>query len=335
VWKRYHICSIGGFRMTTIKDVARLAGVSVSTVSRVINENGYVGEKSKKQILSAMQELNFSPSSIARGLVSGKTSTIGLLVPDVSNPFFAEVARGTEDAAIESGFMVILCNSDWNLNREKMYVQVLKGKSVEGIIFVGNRTAENNLIRAVDPLPFVFVDRKVSEDENYIWIDHERGGALATEKLISIGCKKVVHISGPKNSTSAKARLNGFIKVVREHEFGDSQIIGGNFRFTGGYEAAKELLSLDNPPDGIFAGNDMMAFGVIQAANEMGIRIPEDVSIIGYDDIEMAKCASPALTTIRQPAYEMGRAAFSLLKGHFISTKIEFEAKLIERKSTR
>jgi LacI family transcriptional regulator len=111
VWKRYHICSIGGFRMTTIKDVARLAGVSVSTVSRVINENGYVGEKSKKQILSAMQELNFSPSSIARGLVSGKTSTIGLLVPDVSNPFFAEVARGTEDAAIESGFMVILCTS--------------------------------------------------------------------------------------------------------------------------------------------------------------------------------------------------------------------------------
>lgn len=282
--------------MATIKEVARLAGVSVSTVSRVINESGYVEKKTKQKVLSVMRDLRFTPSSVARGLVSGKTSTIGLLIPDVSNPFFAEVARGSEDAAIEAGFTVFLCNTDWKLEREEMYLQVLKNKSVEGIVFLGNRSDESTLLKSVGDIPCVFVDRRLSKQRNYIWVDHEYGARLATEKLISIGCKRIVHISGPENSNSAKLRERGFTKTVKEHGLDNWQVVQGDFSFAGGYDAAKILLSGDNPPDGVFAGNDMMAFGFIRAANELGIRIPDEVSIIGYDDIEMAKCVSPALT---------------------------------------
>ncbi|MFB5191386.1 LacI family DNA-binding transcriptional regulator [Alicyclobacillus fastidiosus] len=318
----------------TIKEVAKLAGVSVSTVSRVINNSGYVGEKTRKKIVDAMDTLRFEPSSIARGLVSGKTSTIGLLLPDVSNPFFAEVARGTEEAAIESGFTVILCNSNWDLERERMYLNVLKGRAVEGVIVIGNRSAERDLIGAVSPLPCVFVDRKVSSDQSYIWIDHEKGAKIATEKLLSIGCEHIVHVTGPRKSTSARARLSGYLKTMKKSGM-EPKVLSGNFRFTGGYEAAKALFLNDNPPDGVFAANDMMAIGIIQAANELGVSIPNDVSIVGYDDIDMAKCTSPALTTIRQPANEMGRAAFSLFKNRVSEMKIEFDAKLVERKSTK
>ncbi|EPZ45144.1 LacI family DNA-binding transcriptional regulator [Alicyclobacillus acidoterrestris] len=319
---------------TTIKEVAKLAGVSVSTVSRVINNSGYVGEKTRKKIVDAMSELNFEPSSIARGLVSGKTSTIGLLLPDVANPFFAEVARGTEEAAIESGFTVILCNSNWDLEREKMYLNVLKGRGVEGVIIIGNRSPERDLIRTLSPVPCVFVDRKVTSDESYIYVDHEKGARIATEKLISIGCKRIAHVTGPRKSTSARARLSGYLKTMKKHGL-ETTVLQGNFRFSGGYEAAKKAFTSDCPPDGIFAGNDMMAIGVIQAANELGIRVPDDVSIVGYDDIDMAKCTSPSLTTVRQPANEMGRAAFSLFKNRVSEMKIEFDAKLVERKSTK
>ncbi|GMA61604.1 LacI family transcriptional regulator [Alicyclobacillus fastidiosus] len=318
----------------TIKEVAKLAGVSVSTVSRVINNSGYVGEKTRKKIVDAMDTLSFEPSSIARGLVSGKTSTIGLLLPDVSNPFFAEVARGTEEAAIESGFTVILCNSNWDLERERMYLNVLKGRAVEGVIVIGNRSAERDLIGAVSPLPCVFVDRKVSSDQSYIWIDHEKGASIATEKLLSIGCEHIAHVTGPRKSTSARSRLSGYLKTMKQSGM-EPSVVPGNFRFAGGYEAAKALFLKDNPPDGIFAANDMMAIGIIQAANELGVSIPNDVSIVGYDDIDMAKCTSPALTTIRQPANEMGRAAFSLFKNRVSEMKIEFDARLVERKSTK
>lgn len=318
----------------TIKEVAKFAEVSVSTVSRVINNSGYVGEKTRQKILEAMRTLNFEPSSIARGLVSGRTSTIGLLLPDVANPFFAEVARGTEEAAIKKGFTVILCNTDWSLEREKMYLNVLKGRAVEGVIIIGNRSPERDLIQELAPVPCVFVDRKVVSHESYIWVDHERGAQLATEKLLSSGCTSIAHISGPRKSTSARARLSGYLKAMKAAHL-QSNVLPGDFRFAGGYEAAKELFAREEPPDGIFAANDMMAIGVIQAANELGVKVPTDVSIIGYDDIDMAKCISPALTTIRQPAHEMGKAAFTLFENHSMDMKIEFEAKLIERKSTR
>lgn len=319
----------------TIKEVAKLAGVSVSTVSRVINSSGYVKSETRDRVVEAMKTLRFNPSSVARGLVIGKTSTVGLLLPDVSNPFFAEVARGIEEAAMAHGFTVIFCNSDWKLEYERTYLDVLKSKSVEGVIIIGNRNSEAEIIDIMSPVPCIFVDRRMESDhENYIWIDHCAGAAIATKKLIDTGCQRIAHICGPNQSTSAAARLAGYQAAMKDADL-EPVIYQGNFRFTGGYQAAKEMLASECPPDGVFVGNDMMAIGVLQAAGELGVKIPADLSVIGYDDIEMAGCTFPPLTTIRQPAHEMGRAAFSLLKNRSVHTKVEFKPTLVERSSTK
>lgn len=336
--------------MATIKDVARLAGVSVSTVSRVINQSGYVGAESHAKVLKAMEQLHFAPSDIARGLVSRKTSSIGLLIPDVANPFFSDVARGTEDAAIAEGFTIILCNSDWQLHRERMYLDLLRGKWVEGVIVVGSRSEERELTKAIGSLPFVLVDqRATSGRSSSVWMNNERGGFVATQHLLDMGCRRVVHVTGPVDSPSAAAREVGFLQAVKAFsetsgERLEARRVPGDFRYDGGYRAALEWFgpesSADRRPDGIFAANDLMAIGIIQAAQSLGVHVPEDVSVIGYDNIAMAEYVAPKLTTVDQPGYRMGQAAFEMLHRR-LQTGVnqqesqEFEPTLILRQSTR
>lgn len=326
----------------TIKDVAKFAGVGVATVSRVINQSGYVGVETRERVLRAMRELSFNPSSIARGLVSGKTATIGLLIPDVANPFFSDIARGTEDAAIAEGYSVLLCNSDWQPEREKMYLNLLRGKWVDGVIIVGSRSTEDVLDKALDRLPFALVDRKRSGTSGIsVWVDNEKGAEMATRHLIEMGCRSLAHISGPSKSPSAIARLKGFQTAVRIAGLKNTSVIRGDFRHQGGYNAALSLLKSSRRPDGIFSANDLMAVGVVQAAAHMGIRVPDDLKVVGYDNIPLAEYVSPSITTIEQPAYEMGRVAFQMLHPQLTngvqpqsSTDREFEPRLIRRRST-
>lgn len=325
--------------MSTIKDVAKMAGVSVSTVSRVINESGYVGLETRKLVENSMRILGFSPNGIARGLVSGRTASIGLLIPDVSNPFFADVARGTEDAAIQSGYSLILCNSDWKLERERMYLDTLRGKWVEGVVIAGSRSSEQQLKEAIGSLPFVLVDRKSKNIGVSVWSDNILGAEKATEHLLNAGCQNIVHITGPEFSPSGMARLKGFKNVMTRSDKKFS-IFPGDFRHKGGYVAGLELLAGKNKPDGIFAANDLMAIGVIQAAQSLGLNVPNDVMVIGYDNIAMAEYVSPKLSTIEQSGYQMGEIAFRLLyrqlehPGEPLKDE-EFIPRLIERKSTR
>ncbi|MCI0182546.1 MAG: LacI family DNA-binding transcriptional regulator [Acidibacillus sp.] len=324
----------------TIKDVAKLAGVGIATVSRVINQNGYVSPDTAKRVMKAMAELDFTPSPLARGLVSRKTATIGLVIPDVANPFFAEVARGTEDAAIAKGFTVILCNSDWKAEREKMYSKLLRQKWAEGVIAVGSRSSESSLRELIDPLPMVFVDRfTMLPGSDSVWSDNKKGGLLATQHLIDMGCRKLAHISGPTHSPASIARQKGFLLGIKEANV-SWEIVKGDFRYRSGYDAGMELLTRDVPPDGIFAGNDLMAVGILQAAASLHIRIPDDLLVIGYDNIAMAEYVAPPLSTVDQPAYEMGRIAFDMLHKKMQDETREsrnvreFEPLLILREST-
>jgi len=327
--------------VATIKDVARLAGVSVSTVSRVMNESGYVGTDTRVKVQQAMVQLNFSPNDIARGLVSKKTASIGLLIPDVSNPFFADIARGTEDAAIAQGFSVILCNSDWQMDRERMYLDILRGKWVEGVVVAGSRSPEQVLLKAIGDLPFVMVDRRAVHQGNSVWMDNQRGAMVATEHLFNLGCRHLAHITGPEHSPSGQARHAGFIQAVEASaSVLQTQVMQGDFRVDGGYRAGLQLLQGQQRPDGIFAGNDLMAIGVIHAAQFLGLRVPQDVSVIGYDNIAMAQYVAPKLTTIDQPGYEMGKAAFEMLYRQLqseqeLSEDVEFEPTLVLRESTQ
>ncbi|QSO51024.1 LacI family DNA-binding transcriptional regulator [Alicyclobacillus curvatus] len=325
--------------MATIKDVARMAGVSVSTVSRVINESGYSSPETRQKVLQCMQELGFSPNDVARGLVSGRTASIGLLIPDVSNPFFADIARGAEDAAIAQGYSLILCNSDWKMERERMYLDTLRSKRVEGVVVAGSRSEEDTLKKAIGTLPFVMVDRRAKKIGASVWIDNTQGAMAATEHLIDIGCKRIAHITGPELSPSSTARLEGFKRVVKQANV-DYRIIEGDFRYAGGYEAGRQLFIGGSAPDGIFAANDLMAIAVIQVAQSLGIRVPEDVVVVGYDNIAMAEYVSPKLTTVEQPGYQMGTSGFELLYEQLVhpDTKvsdIEFTPRMILRESTR
>lgn len=288
-----------------------------------------------------MMKLGFSPNGIARGLVSGKTASIGLLIPDVSNPFFSDIARGTEDAAIAQEYSVILCNSDWQMNRERMYLDILRTKWVEGVIVAGSRSPEQVFVDVIGNLPFVLVDRQSALIGPSVWMDNERGAIVATNHLLDIGCRSLAHITGPEHSPSGNARYAGFLKAVEAASpIPTTQVIQGNFRYDGGYSAGLQLFQCGRFPDGIFAANDLMAIGVIQAAQSLGIQVPQDIAIIGYDNISMSKYIAPKLTTINQPGYEMGKAAFEVLfhrlqKLELLKQGVEFEPELVLRESTQ
>jgi len=328
-------------RVVTIKDVAQYVGVSVSTVSRVLNHSSYVSPETERLVLKAIDELHFAPSQIARGFVNKKTSTIGLIIPDVSNPFFSDVARGVEDCAIVDGFATILCNSDWRSEREVMYLDLLRGRWVEGVIVVGSRSSAVELARTIRNVPYVLVERLMVGSGATVWTDNRRGGALATSHLYDIGCRTFAYISGPPDSPSATERRKGFLDVMLRESVTSYEIFEGDYRFQSGMDIGQRIFAGSQIPDGIFAANDLMAIGVMQAAAHAGIRIPEDLAVVGYDNISPADYTSPSLTTIDQPGYEMGRAAFSILLKHLrepdttLDEQIEFQPRLVIRNSTR
>ncbi|TDY42149.1 LacI family transcriptional regulator [Alicyclobacillus sacchari] len=326
-------------QLVTIKDVAKRAGVAVSTVSRVINRSGYVGEETRRKVQSAMRELNFQPNRIARGLVSRQTSTIGLLIPDVANPFFAELARGVEDAAIARGYSVLLCNSDWNAVREQMYMHLLHGRWVDGIVVVGSRSEVVAIREAADETPMVLVDRRSSDFEWAVWTDNHLGAVMAVRHLLEIGCRDIIHLAGPADSPSAQERRRGYEDAMRAAGFAPISL-EGDFRYASGFSLISELIAAGRTLDAIFAGNDLMAIGAIQAATRMGVDVPRDLAIVGYDNIPSAHYVSPSLTTIEQPAYEMGKTSFELLYELLTNEEldyqqpIKFEPKLIVRESS-
>ena len=303
--------------MATIKDVARLAGVSTTTVSHVINETRYVSDELRASVLAAMEELNYRPNVLARGLRRGETKTIGLVVPDNSNPFFAEVARIVENIGFENGYSVILCNSDGNLEKEAAYVNVLIAKQVDGVIYIAAGSKYEHLHElTMAGIPVVVADRDIPQTlADVVLVDNERGGYDATRYLLSLGHRRIACIAGPSDLTPSADRVHGYRRALGE--FGipieEKWIVPGDFRYQGGEAAIAELLRLGEPPSAVFVCNDVMAIGALRAVRSAGLQIPGDVSIVGFDDIPLASAVSPALTTVAQPIVELATLAAQLL----------------------
>ena len=329
---------------TTIKDVAKLAGVHPSTVSRVINDDPRISEKTKKKILLIVNKLRYTPNAIARGLKTKRTYTLGMLIPDITNPFFAEIARGVEDAANKNNFNVILCNTDDKLKKERTYLEILRGKRVDGLILGTAHVKDKSILELeMKKFPYILISRNIEGlDKNCIIVDDVEGGMMATEYLIKLGHRRIAHITGPLKTRSALNRLKGYKLALKKYniEYMDELVEEGDFRIKGGYQAMKKFLKLLEPPRAIFAANDLLALGAMQAIQKKNFHIPEDFSVIGFNDIELASFVYPALTTIRQPMLEMGELAVKMLlriieEGEFNQRKIVLKPKLIIRESCR
>ncbi len=260
-----------------------------------------------------MKELQYVPNHAAKSLRSGTTHTISLLVPDISNSYFAELAKGAEDAAEAEGFNLVLCNTDFNAEREERYFSVVRGGAFDGLIYVaGARRLRGGLDDLARSLPIVLADEEQETlSATTVVSDNFMGGVLAGEHLRTLGHRKALYIGGPEGLATTVRRLEGFVQGLGMPDNPVRVAAYGDYREQAGYDAVRAELELEPKPSftAIFAGNDLMAIGAIRSLGEAGLNVPEDVSVVGYDDIHLASLVSPPLTTVRQPVYGMGQAA--------------------------
>lgn len=312
--------------MATIKDVAEKAGVTVTTVSRVLNNRGYISEKTRKKVYEAMKELNYQPNELARSLYRRKSYLIGLLIPSVSHPFFAELTNYIEYYAYQNDYKILLCNSLQDVEKEKGYIDMLKRHQVDGII-IGSHTLKTEQYLNVN-LPIVAIDRYFSEKIPYVASDNYNGGVLATKLLLEKGCKKIAHISGPLIlNTPANNRYKAFMDVVKEHNI-ENVVVETKLNVFDTDEYKKLIIKLftDHPDiDGVFASSDLIAATIINAAREIGKEVPKDLKIVGYDDISIAKTIVPPLTTIRQPIEEMAKKTIEIILDQIDGKEVSIE----------
>lgn len=302
---------------TTIKDVAYKAGVSIATVSHVVNDTRYVSDELKQRVFAAMEQLNYHPNSLARSLRVGQTNTIGLISPDNSNPFFAEISRLIESEGFNNGYSVILCNTDDNPAKEAKYVDVLIAKQVDGVIFMSAGESVESLQRLWNQnIPVVVTDREVPNVlADMVLVDNQKGGYQVTKYLISLGHSQIACITGPSRARSSAQRVRGFDQAMADAGLTVNPVYinDGDFRSKSSELSMNRLLALKAPPTAVFACNDLMAIGAIRSARNHGLRVPEDISIAGFDDISYCQAVHPSLTTVSQPYAEMAKIATDLL----------------------
>lgn len=326
-----------------IKDVAREAGVSTATVSHVINDTKYVTDETRQKVLKAIEKLNFYPNIHARTLASGKSNIIGLLVSDISNPFFPELVKSIEAAAFEHGYNVLLFNTNYDAKRAADYVRRLIELKVAGVALM---TAEldPNLFEELEnkQVRVVFTDLGVvNEHMSNIVLDYYAGIEEAVRHLVSLGHERIAHIAGSSRIRSGIIRREAFVTALNRFspQSDDTLIFEGDFRFESGRMAATSILDLKELPTAIIVANDMMALGAMQELKAAGIKIPQDISIIGFDDIAFASLSEPPLTTVCSPRVEIGRRAIEALmttieRPNQVGVEIKIPTYLITRKST-
>ena len=299
--------------MPNIKDVANHAGVSVTTVSRIMNNRGYISEITRNKVYEAMEELNYHPNEIAKSLYTKKSNLIGLILPDISNPFYAEETKYIEESLYMNGYKLMLCNASNNCIREKEYINMLQRNQVDGII-IGSHTLRLEEYMKLK-LPIVALDRYLGKDIPVVSADHVQGGSLAANELIRAGCKNVLQFKGNNQvATPSNERHSEFSKVMKENNISCTGIeFPVNFFSFDNYPPLiKEVLDSHPNIDGIFAG-DTVAFAVIKELLSRNFTIPDDIKVVGYDGIALCSIASPTLTTIQQPIRELANSAVSTL----------------------
>lgn len=294
--------------MTSIREIARLAGVSPATVSRVINNTVKVDPATRARVEAAIRATNYQPNEIARSLVSRSSRLIGLVVPNIINPFFHELAQIIEREAFQDGYRVILCNSDEDEKSEKEAVDMLRRLHADGLIMIG--TSPDIVETATEtPLPIVLLDRGTGQAARpLIRSDHYAGGKLAIRHLLRCGCRRPVHLTGPLKYDSARLRCQAFEDFCQLSGI-EPLVFPGDYQYETSIRQARLLLREHPGTDGIFTANDLAAMAVLKACSEAGIRVPDDLQVIGYDGIALSEMATPSLTTIVQPVAKIGRLA--------------------------
>ncbi|PTQ56897.1 MAG: Ribose operon repressor [Candidatus Carbobacillus altaicus] len=305
--------------MPTIRDVARLAGVSVATVSRYLNNSGYISQEAAQKIRHAIEALDYEPNVIARGLAKKRTSTIAVLLPDITNPFFAELVKSVEASARDRDYNVVIWSIDEGETAEhsfNAFLRMLQLQYIEGVV-ISTHTLTTKQVEALKKLaiPFVFLDRPaLVTPAPVIRADNRKGARLAVRHLREVGATQIAHIGGPQALLPARERLQGYLEEIKEGGL-DMQpmIVEGDFTLEGGMNAIYRILEQAPDTDGIFAANDLMAIGALKALHRAGIAVPEDISIIGFDGISLTAMIEPELSTIAQPIAALGARAVDRL----------------------
>lgn len=304
--------------MPTIKDVAARADVSVATVSHVINGTRFVTPQLRERVLAAMQEMRYEPNLVARGLRSHRTNLIALVIPDIANPYFPELARGVQDVANQHGYVTILANTDRDTAQERRILQILSRQHVEGIIInPGGVTVDDLLPVQAGGVPIVIFGHQIAHpDFDVAMVDDCQASQDMVCHLVARGHRRIAHLGSPRPN-SGRLRYEGYAQALRDAglEVDPALVTEGPWTHKGGYTAMQALLQRRPLPTAVFAANDLMAIGAMMSIQEAGLRVPEDIAVAGFDDIDEAACVTPALTTVHQPKYDMGKTLADALFG--------------------
>lgn len=333
------------------KDIAKMAGVSVATVSRVMNHTGYVKEETKRKVYAAFDELASKDSLISHSITHQKPNTIGVIVPDIANPFFGEVIKGISDVAEEYSVSLLFCNTDEKLEKELKYLELFKTNKIIGLIItpMGDQMKYNmEYLYQLEALgvPIVLLDRGINLTHfNSVFVNNTSGAFDAVNALINEGHKDIAIISGPMSSKPGRERFFGYENALLNNglEVNKEFVFHGNFKFDSGYNLTKKILKLENRPTAIFASNNMMAQGSVKAILEEGLKIPEDMAFVSFDDVDMFEILNMNISTVSRPTSEMGKVAAEMLfdliqnenKKDTLVKEVLLETKFISRGSEK
>jgi LacI family transcriptional regulator len=318
----------------TIKDIAARAGISYATVSRALNGKYGVSQATRDKVMALAEEMGYSPNAIAQGLVNRATKTVGLVIPDITSPFFPRVALGVEDTMMDAGFSVFLCNTNWDLEREKNALSQLARKQVDGILLSTIAGHAEEVEKQISKrLPLVYLSSYPEGTErSYVRLDNIKGADMAVSHLLSRGRRRIAFIGSSQEPHSLEDRLEGYRKALKRAGLAQSEdlIVLGEFQEQSGYMLIRELFERGIVPDGVFAENDLIAMGVVQGVLDSGYRVPDDISVIGFDDIPITAHREIQLSTIHQPKYRIGQYAAEIML-HQVNQ--EPDERVIERKT--
>lgn len=324
--------------MVSIREVAKLADVSPATVSRVMNGTANVNKEKYERVIKVMNETGFQPNEVARSLFKKSAKLIGMIVPNIQNPFFNEMARVIEREAYHNNYKIMLCNSDNDVEKEKNYIELLTRMNADGMILFSNQ--QGMQVNAGNShIPIIVLDREIefANQITSITADNYKGGRLATEHLLECGCKHVVCMKGIQTISSARDRFEGYLSVCKEHGIAP-RYIDCKYSYHEGLEKTKELLERYPDVDGILACNDMVAISAYKILIKAGYRVPEDIQLVGFDNIDLSRLMTPELTTVAQPITQMGEFAVKILLDHIAGKEIKqnylFDVTLMKRETT-
>ncbi|GAB4448467.1 MAG: substrate-binding domain-containing protein [Anaerolineae bacterium] len=330
---------MNGIRKVTIQDIAREANVSISTVSRALNNGDAVTDEKREAVFRAVDKLGYQPNVFAQGLASGQSKTIGVLTPYISSPFYGEMMRGIVEGLFSSGYSVLFSEVYWSLEREREAIQSLLARRIDGLITLGGESSAEALLNISNQIPLIIIGRTVTSlPDRCLRINDFEGAYNATKFLIDYGHRRIVHITGLLSHQDASERLAGYRQALQDNsiEFDENLVLEGDFTEKSGLMVMQSLLLRGQTFSAVFAANDQMAYGARLALFRQGLRVPDDISLIGFDDQPGSAFMIPPLTTVRFPAVELGltaaRAVLDLLKGNAF-TPPEFKANLILRES--